>query len=133
MTTDTDTIDRIHELGERWAAAEVAGDVATLDAMATDDFRLVGPYGFVLDKEQWLDRYRTGTFTTTALSWHDVDTRRFGDAVLTIGTQTQEAAFQGKPSDGDFRVSHLFVRDGDGWAIASIQLSLAGPPVPPAG
>ncbi len=127
----TTTTDQIHDLGARWVAAEIAADVDTLDTIVTDDFRLVGPFGFVLDKQQWLDRYRSGDFTTTALTWHDVDVREYGDTVVTIGTQTQEAAYKGTPSNGDFRISHVFVRDGDRWTIAGIQLSLTTSCRPP--
>src|SRR5205085_2699273 len=34
------------------------------------------------------------------LDWHDVEVRDYGDGVVTIGTQTQEAAYQGAPSNG---------------------------------
>jgi ketosteroid isomerase-like protein len=123
--------DQILDLGQRWAAAERDADAATLARIVTDDFRLVGPFGFVLDKQQWLDRYITGDFSTTSISWHDVDVRLYGDAAVTIGTQTQEAAYKGAPSNGDFRVSHVFVREGGEWSIAGMQLSLTAPPGPP--
>ena len=48
------TADQIDELGARWVAAEMTGDTDTLETIVTDDFRLVGPFGFVLDKDQWL-------------------------------------------------------------------------------
>jgi ketosteroid isomerase-like protein len=124
----TTTIEEIRELGERWAAAEVAGDTDTLGSIVADDFRLVGPFGFVLDRDQWLERYRSGDFTTTALTWHDVDVRDYGDAAIAIGTQTQEAAYKGTANNGDFRISHVFVRRHGSWAIAGMQLSLASPP-----
>jgi ketosteroid isomerase-like protein len=117
------TADRIRELGSRWIDAELAADADTLDTLATDDFRLVGPFGFVLDKEQWLDRYRSGDLATTALTWHDVDVREYGDSVVTIGMQSQEAAYKGSPSNGDFRITHVFVRDNDRWMIAGMQVS----------
>jgi hypothetical protein len=44
-----------------------------------------------LDKEQWLDRYRTGDFSMTALTWHDIDVREYGDSVVTIGSQLQRS------------------------------------------
>jgi ketosteroid isomerase-like protein len=132
MTTTT-TIEQIRDLGSRWVAAELAADVETLDAIATDDFHLVGPFGFVLDKAQWLDRYRSGDFTTSAMSWHDVDVRDYGHSVVTIGTQSQEAAYRGAPSNGDFRITHVFVRDGDRWSIAGMQLSPTTFVPPPAG
>ena len=75
MTTTTS--DQIHDLGSRWVDAELAADVQALDTLATDDFRLVGPFGFVLDKQQWLDRYRSGDLATTVLTWHDVDLREY--------------------------------------------------------
>jgi ketosteroid isomerase-like protein len=127
MTT-TDMNEQLRDLGERWARAETAGDVDTLAGLVTDDFRLVGPFGFVLDKIQWLDRYRSGDFVTTELSWHDVETRKYGETAVAIGTQTQQAAYKGTPSNGDFRITHIFVHDGDAWVIANIQLSLASPP-----
>ena len=48
----------LEEFGKRWAEAEVAQDVTVLDSLAHKDFILVGPLGFILDKTQWLDRYR---------------------------------------------------------------------------
>src|SRR4051812_31362015 len=120
--------EQIHDLGARWIDAELAADVTTLGSLTVDGFRLVGPFGFVLDKEQWLDRYRSGDFSTSVLTWRDVDLRVFGDTVVTIGTQTQEAAYRGAAVNGEFRISHLFVRDGDRWRIANIQLSLSAPP-----
>ena len=130
MTTTTDEIRR---LGERWAAAEVAADITTLASIVTDDFRLVGPFGFVLDRQQWLDRYRSGDFAATALTWHDVEIRDYGDTAVSIGTQTQEAAYKGTPSNGDFRISHVFIRRDGRWLIVGMQLSLTSPPAPPGG
>ena len=124
----TTTADRIRDLGSVWVQAELGADIEALDALATDDFHLVGPFGFVLDKHQWLDRYRSGDFTTTTLTWHDVVVRDYGDSAVTIGTQTQHAAYRGSPSDGDFRITHVFVREADRWKIAGMHLSPAPPP-----
>jgi hypothetical protein len=89
------TADQLHELGARWIATEIAGDTATLEAIVTDDFRLVGPFGFVLDKDQWLDRYRSGDFTTSQLTWQDVAIRDYGDTAVTIRTQIPASGRQG--------------------------------------
>lgn len=127
MSTTTDVI----ELGERWARAERAGDVDTLAALADDGFRLVGPFGFVLDKQQWLDRYRTGAFHTQTLNWDEVSVADHGDVAIAIGKQTQEATYQGHPSNGAFRVSHVFARRPDGWRLLGMHLSQAAPPPRP--
>ena len=118
-------------LGERWAEAEQRADTATLDKLAVADFRLVGPFGFVLDKAQWLDRYRSGALATNSLVWDEVAVRDFGDTAIAIGRHTQRATYQGRPADGQFRVTQVFVRDGGQWELASLHLSQAAPPGPP--
>src|SRR3954451_16507123 len=54
------TTEQVLELGRRWAEAEERGDVDTLAELAVDDFTLVGPVGFVLARDQWLEGYPTG-------------------------------------------------------------------------
>ena len=126
------------EFGRRWAAAELAGDLDTLDAIAHPQLRLVGPLGFILDRDAWLNRYRSADLDTTELTWDQVEVRTFGDTAVTIGVQHQKVTFRGRPNDGDFRITHVLVRDRQarfGWLIVSIQLSAmaAPPPGTPAG
>jgi ketosteroid isomerase-like protein len=121
-------MDDILTTGQRWAEAEARGDTGALDALTVDDFTLVGPVGFVLTKPQWLGRYQGG-FAPEAMSWDDVTVREYGDAAVTTGTVTQKAAFQGQRADGQFRVTHVFVKRDGRWLIASEHLSpLGGPP-----
>jgi ketosteroid isomerase-like protein len=125
-----DTTAEILALGQRWAEAEQRADTTILDGLVVDDFRLVGPFGFVLDKAQWLERYQTGALDTKSLSWDEVELRDFGDTAITIGRHTQQATYRGQDADGQFRITHVFVRRAvSGWRIANIQLSqLTGPP-----
>jgi ketosteroid isomerase-like protein len=120
----------IVELGQRWAEAEVRGDVAALDALATDDFRLVGPAGFILDKQQWLERYRAGALVTRSLRWEDVDVRVHGDTAIAIGRDTQEAEFQGNAVNGEFRATQVAVREAGRWRLASVHIGPLGAPPP---
>lgn len=125
----TSTEDQIRELGRRVALAEERGDVAALDALTTADFTLVGPLGFVLDKTQWLDRYRSGTLVTHALTWDDVSVRDYGDTAVAVGRHTQRASYDGRPVDGPFRATQIAVRGDAGWLLAGLHLSpLAGAP-----
>lgn len=133
-TQDTELLD----FGRRWAAAELQKDLPTLEAMAHPDLRLVGPLGFILDRAAWLDRYLPGRLDTIELNWDQVETRRFGDTAIMVGRQRQRATFQGRPSDGDFRITHVLVRDPAapfGWLIVHLQLSqvVTPPPTAPAG
>jgi ketosteroid isomerase-like protein len=132
---NTSTDEQIRNLDRRWADAEVRGDVAALEALTTEDFTLVGPRGFVLNKHQWLDRYRTGALVTRSLSWEDVEVRDYGDAAVAVGCHTQQAAYDGHPADGAFRSTHIAVVSEGQWLLAGVQLSpISGPPSrPPTG
>jgi ketosteroid isomerase-like protein len=125
------TDETIRELGRRWADAERRGDVAALDAITADDFTLVGPAGFALDKQQWLDRYRTGALVTRSLNWDEIEVRDYGAAAVAIGYHSQEASYQHHCADGRFRATHVAVRHSGGhWLLAGIHLSPMGGPPP---
>jgi ketosteroid isomerase-like protein len=129
----TTTIDEVRAFDQAWVDAELRGDTAALADLATDDFTLVGPFGFVIDKGQWLERYTSGALDTTALDWHHVDVREYGDVVVAVGVHTQRASHMGNPMDGDFRSTHVLVRrpDTGSWALAAVQLSPMAAPPPP--
>ncbi|MQY02383.1 nuclear transport factor 2 family protein [Actinomadura macrotermitis] len=114
--------DQVRAVTERWAQAERASDAAAMGELLDADFRGVGPFGFVLDRQQWLDRYEGG-LTITAFEWQDPQVRVFGDSAIVIGTQDQKASYQGRPSDGRFRGTQVLVRRGDEWLIAGLHLS----------
>lgn len=117
------TAEPILELGRRWAEAEQHADVATLATLLADDFVAVGPRGFVLNREQWLDRYRAGDLRNDTFSWQDVSVRIYGEIAVAVGVQAQQSSYQGHDASGRFRATQLAVRQGDGWKIAGLHLS----------
>jgi hypothetical protein len=86
-------------------------------------FRAIGPVGFVLDKHQWVERYRTGGLRYEELNLDDVETRTYGDTAIAIAKWTRQGALGDRRVDGDFRVTQIFRRDGDDWRVAGIHLS----------
>ena len=123
-------IDAIEELETAWSQAEMRADTGTLEAISTSDFMLVGPLGFVLDKQQWLERYRSGDLATGSLSLEDPAIRVYGDAAVTIARHIQRASYKGQPVDGEFRTTHVAVRVDRRWVLAGIHLSPIGGPPP---
>jgi ketosteroid isomerase-like protein len=118
-----DTAQQITELGQRFADAQQRGDADALESLLAGDFKLVGPVGFVLDKEQWIEQHRSGALQVSELRWDEVDVRDYGDTAVAIGHQSQEATYQGHPAGGEFRVTQLAVRRNGGWALAGMHLS----------
>ena len=136
MNQALSTKPEVLDLGQRWVQAELRGDPDALDQLAAREFQLVGPVGFVLDRSQWIDRYRDpGGLQMHALQWTDTTVREYGDAVVVIGVQTQQATYAGNPADGRFRVTQVCVRENGKWKLASLHFSPIGgpPPFQPAG
>jgi len=125
------TTEQIRELGRRWAEAEQLGDADTLETLAAEDFTLVGPVGFVLNRQQWLDRYRTSRdLRLESLDWAEVEVRDYGSTAIAVGVHSQRGEFQGNRVDGKFRATHIAVRHGDQWLLAGMHLSPIGGPPP---
>lgn len=123
-------MEEIAELAQVWAEAEQRGDAGALEGLLTGDFLGVGPLGFVLDRVQWLDRYRLGHLSHRALAWEPQSQQRYGDCVRVVGRLVQQARYRGQPSDGQFRGSQLWVQQAGRWQLAGMQLSpIAQPPV----
>jgi|SRR4051812_39248354 uncharacterized protein (TIGR02246 family) len=129
MTEHTAEAD-VRGLSRAWVAAELSGDAAALERVTTDDFHVVGPVGFVLDRDQWVARYRDGAFAASELAYTDAAVRIHGDAAVSIGVHTQKATHQGNPVDGSFRATHVAVREDGRWLLAGMHLSPIGGPSP---
>ncbi len=113
-----------------WADAERAGDSTALDALLHPEFVGIGPFGFVLDRAQWLERFANGLNYTSFDFTLDFPVRFVDGCALVIGTQRQSGDFGGMPADGEFRVGLVF---SAGAKLAAVQVSLGKPPEAPHG
>jgi ketosteroid isomerase-like protein len=121
--------DQVLELGRQWANAERAGDADALSPLLADEFLLVGPLGFLLDKTQYLGSRRSGDLRHESLVWEDVRVRVYNDAAVAVGIQTQRSTYRGRDASGRFRVTLVAVRYGDRWTVVGLHYSpIAQPP-----
>lgn len=125
VDTVTDTFD---ELLRRWRDAEGRADVEALDALLAPDFRGDGPLGFVLGKQQWLDRYRLGDLTLEAFAWTPTEIRLHRHIAVGCGIQSQRARYRGTEWSGDFVCTVVAVRGHGRWTIVNLQLTRPRPP-----
>jgi ketosteroid isomerase-like protein len=117
MTATNDVLDLVG----RWAAAEEKNDAGLLDGLLADDFVGVGPLGFVLTRERWLERFANGlenrSFTVEDPQVHD-----HGSASVVIGVDAQETSFRGGDNSGRFRLTLVAVRPADRWLVAGVHI-----------
>lgn len=127
--------DEINELLARWTAAEAAGDTTALDECLADDFIGVGPLGFMLSKQEWLDRHAPGELKYDSVELEETRLREYGDAAVVTARLNQPGTYRGHPIPGSPRATLVLVSQSGAWRLASIHLSfIAGtpgaPPVP---
>ena len=125
----------IEEFLTTWAAAEQAGDTATLETQLTDGFSAVGPLGFILIKQAWLARHRHGDLAYQAFSLSEVNARTAGGTAIVTARNNTRGSYQGHPIPEAVRATLILARDTHGWQLAAIHMSfIAGtpgaPPIP---
>lgn len=129
----TNAEQQVKVLAQEWIAAEQRGDTASLDRTLTDDFVGIGPRGFMLTKQEWMQRLQSGALHYDALTLDEVRVRVYADAAILVGRETQAATYQGQSIPGQFRTTLIWVRQDEGWRLAGLQLSPILPPPAPQG
>ncbi len=122
--TTTFVEDDLAELGENLRRAELLGDVVVLGDVLAPDFRGIGPRGFILTKEDWLAKHRTGDLKYEAFERSEMTVRTYGDAAIMTSRESTKAFYKGREvPGGDYRATHVFVRQRGRWRLAGVQLS----------
>ncbi|QYJ15584.1 hypothetical protein Rxycam_01408 [Rubrobacter xylanophilus DSM 9941] len=76
-----------NDVADEWAAAELGGDTTSLQEIVADDFVAVGPRGFVLTKEQWINRHEAGNLKYGSFELDEAQVRGYGDAAILVCRQ----------------------------------------------
>jgi ketosteroid isomerase-like protein len=129
VTSDQQTVNittnQVSKLLDRFAESQRRSDVDALSELLTDDFKLVGPLGFVVPKHQWLDQFDSGALQIESLEWDQLDirTHAYAGFAIAIGRLTQAATYAQNRSDGQFRVTAIAIGHGVTWHLAGVHYS----------
>ena len=114
-----------------WDDAERRGDPERTAALLTEDFLGIGPVGFQLSKDAWLQRLSDGQLHYDSLALDEVTIREHAGSAVIVARLDVHGTARGNPLPTTRSCFHL-VRSGDDWRIASIQHSfIAGAPGSP--
>jgi hypothetical protein len=98
--------------------------------MLADDFVGIGPVGFMLPRDAWLERLGPD-LRYDNLDLDDVSIREYDGAAIVVARQHAVGVARGHPVPADTRVSFVVVPGDNGPRIAGIQYSLMAPPGAP--
>ena len=122
------TEQEVARLANTWANAELRGDVAFLEKTLADDFTGIGPLGFMLTRQEWIERHRSGDMKYDSFDLDEVRVRAYNEAAVLTSRQVQNAAYRGNSINAQFRITLVFVQQQGQWKLANLQLSTIGQP-----
>ena len=120
--------DNLEKLAQDLTEAERRNDVAFLAHSLADDFVGIGPRGFMLTKDEWLARHKSGDLRYESFELDEVKIRVYGDAAVLTGRETTKVKYRGQDQQGQFRTTEIFVKQHGQWRLAGLQLSPIAPP-----
>jgi hypothetical protein len=118
----------ILNIANNWVVAEKRGDTSFLENLFTDDFIGIGPLGFLLTKQEWLDRHKSGDLKYESLALEDTKVRMYDGVAILVGAHEQTAAYKGNSVNAKLRATLVFVKRNEKWQLANLQFSTIGPP-----
>jgi hypothetical protein len=75
-----------------WATVEQRGDTTFLERNLADDSVGVGPYGFLLTKDEWLERHESRKLRYESFRLDEVWVRFYGEAAVMIARQIMKGS-----------------------------------------
>jgi ketosteroid isomerase-like protein len=109
----------------RLQAAQVASDVAALDALLDDRLIFTGPDGALYGKQDDLRVHRTGTQVIDALQEEDLTVLVAGETGITWFLGSLRGSINGTPFDARMRYTRTWVHDAaHGWRIIAAHASV---------
>jgi ketosteroid isomerase-like protein len=106
-----------------WNTLRLKPDVEALDRLLLDDWLLTHSDGRVQDKRAYLDELRTRSRANQAIANEDVTVRVYGDTGVVTGTSVQSGTSNGRPFEGRFRFTRVWVRENGAWRMAGSHSS----------
>lgn len=117
-----DAKQQVEDLEEQWRVAQLAGDIATMDKMLSDDYVGISMTGEVDTKAQQLRRVTDRKLVLTKLELSDMKVKLVGAVAIVTSRAQVEGSIDGKPMEGMFRYTRIYQHLASGtWKITSFE------------
>lgn len=111
----------IEERERAWATAVAGGDVVTLEKLFTDKLIYAHSTGIIENKQQYLERLKTGAQKYEHVEHEKTTVASYGDAAVSHSIVRMNGTSNGKPFNDHVMMMHLWVKQGGTWRIAAHQ------------
>jgi len=103
------------ELEKRSAASIVSGDFQALGSIFAEEWKVVGPDGQVLSRQQVFEQLKSTDLKFTSYEVSDLDVHIFGDTAIVIGHGNPHGEARGEKFELNEIFSDTFIRVGGQW------------------
>ncbi len=119
----SDQTEQLDKFTGDWATAELRGDTAFLERNLADDFVGVGPYGFLLTKNEWLERHESRKLRYEFFRLDEVRVRLYGEVAVMIARQMTKGKYEDNDLPDSLRATLFFAQQEGRWLLAGIHMS----------
>lgn len=113
----------IRALEQKWDAANLKGDAATLASIYADTFVSTSPEGKLRTRAEVLAEVKSGDIKYQAAKADDLKVYLYGDAAVVTGRWTGKFTQKGKVVNANERFTDMFVRQSGQWRCVASQAS----------
>ena len=125
---DADSEKQVASLSKQAGAALVAGDTSALDAILSDDWSGIDPFGEVISKARQAKELKDGTLDFASIDSSEVKVRAYGDAAVVTGRYQVEMKIRGRKNSVPVRITESFAKQGGKWRCVSAQATRIAEP-----
>lgn len=116
--------EQIMALENQWRQAAIAGDVATMDKLLSEDYLGITASGEVLTKTQQLDHMRDRKLVLTKIDISQVKIKLIRNIAIVTSLANVEGSSDDEPLHGLFRYTRVYQRLPNGsWKITSFEIT----------
>jgi len=113
------------KLENRWVAALVKGDTATLDAILVDSYVDTDEEAHRTDKRGVLAAFESKDLKMTSIKLSDMRVYEYGGFAVVTGTAEQAGTFQGHPLVSKIVFTDSFILQNGKWRVVASQRTAA--------
>jgi ketosteroid isomerase-like protein len=123
-STDSKSEQEVKQMIEKYRAAFLRHDIATLEKIWADDYVFVNAFGEVLTKAQRLANLRSGATTLESINEEEKPTVRvYQNSAVATNRVTLKGQYSGQPVSGQYRSTLVWVKGPNGWQLVANQLT----------
>lgn len=121
------SLQELKKLDADWNVLRLKGDARALGALLADDWMLTHSDGRVQSKADYLQELATKSRTNSQIENVDVQVRPYRETAVITGTSVQSGVSDGKPWQGKFRFTRVWVHLPERWVMVSSHSSRIAP------